>query len=383
MVDEQESPIGWLLMLHDITEIKRTTEQYRLVAEYTADVIYRLSIKEQRYTYVSPSAERLFGYTEKEALTLTPQDILTPDSYEKQSRQLMEDIQNGNNLRIFQLEAIHKDGHIFPVEVHGSLIRGKNGEPLEIVGVARDITERKKMEEQLIVQDRLASIGQLTSGIAMELNNPLTGIISFTSLLLKRDWPEDVKLDLESILEEARRTARTVKNLLAFSRRQPHEKVLIDVNEDIRKVLELREYEQRINNIRVEARLAADLPEILANSSDIQQVFFNIIVNAEYFMIKAHGKGTLVITTERVEEFVRVKFTDDGPGISAENLKHLFTPFYTTKEAGKGMGLSLSIGYGIISDHDGRIWAESPAEKGTTFIIELPIYKEPPNGDNK
>jgi two-component system NtrC family sensor kinase len=123
-----------------------------------------------------------------------------------------------------QLELIHKDGHIIPFEVHASFVYNEKGEPAEIVGVARDITERKKMEEQLIVQDRLTSIGQLTSGLAHELNNPLTSVISFSSLLLKRKFAEDTKQDVKIINGEAQRIADIVKNLLTFSRKQPQEK---------------------------------------------------------------------------------------------------------------------------------------------------------------
>lgn len=382
MANPVKQTVGWLVILHDITDLKQTEEQYRLITEHSADVIYKLNIGDEKYTYVSPSCKRLFGYTDIEALALTPKDMLTPDSYEKQRLLLLQDIRDGVNFRIYQLEAIHKDGHIIPIEVHGSLIRGASGEPREIVGVARDVTERRKMEEQLIVQDRLVSIGQLTSSLALELNNPLTGIINFATLLLNRDLPEDVKEDIGSILEEARRTARTVKNLLVFSRKGPQEKEPVDINDAIRKVLELREYEQRIKNIRVEARLAPDLPEIVGNSSELQQVFFNIVVNAEYFMEQAHRQGNLTITTEKAGEFVRAAFADDGTGISAADMKHLFAPFYTTKEAGKGMGLSLSICHGIITEHGGRIWAESQPGKGSTFIIELPVYREPPQNGN-
>ena len=138
-------------------------------------------------------------------------------------------------------------------------------------------------------------------------------------------------------------------------------------------VLELRAHEQNTHNIRVDARLSPDLPEILGNSSQLEQVFFNIVINAEFFMLEAHGKGRLNIITEPMGDSVRATFADDGPGISPENMRRLFTPFFSTKEAGKGTGLGLSICHGIITEHGGRIWAESKPGNGSTFVIELPV----------
>jgi len=130
-----------------------------------------------------------------------------------------------------------------------------------------------------------------------------------------------------------------------------------------------------VSNIEVNTQLAPDLPEITADGFQLQQVFLNIIINAEHFMIDAHGRGTFSITTERVGDIIRASFTDDGPGIAKENLGHLFDPFFTTKEVGKGTGLGLSICHGIITEHGGRIYAESESGKGATFVVELPVSK--------
>lgn len=254
-----------------------------------------------------------------------------------------------------------------------SPIFNERGEATATVHIMRNITERKKMEEQLLVTDRLASVGELASGVAHELNNPLTGIIGFSELLLGKDIPDDVKKDLRVINREAQRSAGIVRNLLTFARKHVPAKKPVNINSIIQKVLELRAYEQKLHNIQVNTYLAADLPEITADGFQLQQVFINIIINAEHFMAEAHGRGTLTITTERVRDIIRASFVDDGPGIAKENLGHLFDPFFTTKEVGKGTGLGLSISYGIIAEHKGRIYAESDLGKGATFIVELPI----------
>ena len=234
-------------------------------------------------------------------------------------------------------------------------------------------TEQRRAGEQMLITDRLASIGELASGLAHELNNPLTGVIGFSQLLLNKDLPDEIKEDIKIIYSEAKRAADVMKNLLIFARKHAPVKQLVDINGVIEKVLTLRAYEHKVENIQVVNRFSADLPPTMADYFQLQQVFLNIIINAEHFMVEAHGKGTSIITTEWVGDITRASFSDDGPGIAKENLGHLFDPFFTTKEVGKGTGLGLSICYGIITEHGGRIYADSKLDKGATFVVELPI----------
>jgi PAS domain S-box-containing protein len=247
------------------------------------------------------------------------------------------------------------------------------GEVAGSVHIVRDVSERKKMEEQLVMTDRLASIGELASGIAHELNNPLTSVIGFSQLLMEGNVPDNIKEDLGTVYSEAQRAAAVVKNLLTFARKHAPVKQLSPVNPIIEDVLRLRAYEQKINNIEVDQRLATGLPEIMVDHFQMQQVFLNIIINAEYFMIEAHQRGTLTITTGRVDDIIRISFADDGPGIPKENLGRIFHPFFTSKEVGKGTGLGLSICHGIVTEHGGRIYAESEFGRGATFVVELPL----------
>jgi len=259
------------------------------------------------------------------------------------------------------------------IEVTTSPIFGEEGTVTASVHVIRDVTVRKRMAQRLMIADRLASIGELASGIAHELNNPLTSIIGFSQLLLDRDIPPEITADLHIISSEAQRAAGVVKNLLTFARKHAPQKQLLDVHEVINNVLELRRYEQKVNNIRVKSRLADNLPFIMADYFQLQQVVLNIIINAEHFMLEAHNKGTLTVSTRRQNDTVEIAFTDDGPGIPKENLKHLFDPFFTTKEVGKGTGLGLSICHGIITGHGGEIIADGEPGPGATFTIRLPI----------
>ena len=207
----------------------------------------------------------------------------------------------------------------------------------------------------------------MVSGVAHELNNPLTSVIGFSELLLRSDLPAGAKADIEIICSEANRTATIVKNLLTFARQQSKEKQQLDINAPVLAVLRMRERQQSVNNIKVETRLTVGLPQVMANRSQLQQVFFNVIINAEQAMLSAHRKGVLSISSERRGDFVRVSFTDDGPGISSEHMARIFSPFFTTKEPGQGIGLGLSISQGIIAEHGGKMWAESTRERGDLY----------------
>jgi PAS domain S-box-containing protein len=259
------------------------------------------------------------------------------------------------------------------LEASTSPVFDEKGNVVASVHVARDITERKRMQQQLMIADRLASVGELASGIAHELNNPLTSVIGFSQLLLRSDVADNIKRDVELVYSEAQRAAEVVRNLLAFARKHTPVKRLENINRVIEKVQELRAYEQKVNNIQVVTRLSPDLPQVMADYFQLQQVFLNIIINAEYFMVEEHSRGTLTITTERVGNTVRASFADDGPGIAEENLGHLFDPFFTTKEVGRGTGLGLSICHGIVTEHGGRIYTQSVPGDGATFIVELPV----------
>jgi signal transduction histidine kinase len=250
------------------------------------------------------------------------------------------------------------------------------GNPTGLVAVTKDITERNKMQEKLILTDRLASIGELASGVAHELNNPLTAVTGFSELALERDLPDDIREDIQTVYSEAQRAARVVKNLLTFARKHPSVRQPMSVTSAIEKVLDLRAYEQKVNNIQVVREFAPDLPEVKGDFFQIQQGFLNIIINAEHFMIEEHKGGTLTITAKRVGDWVQASFADDGPGIKKEHLKHIFDPFFTTKEVGRGTGLGLSICHGIVTEHGGRIYAESEYGHGATFVVELPMAVE-------
>ncbi len=246
-----------------------------------------------------------------------------------------------------------------------------------VVVVMREVTEERLLQERLMQSEKMASVGQLVSGVAHELNNPLTGIMGFAQLLLTREMDERSRHELETIQGEAERAAKIVQNLLSFARRHKAEKELVNLNTLLERVLELRNYDLRLKNITLELELDPQLPRTMADPDQIQQVFFNIITNAEHAMLEANGQGRLIVHSGAAGGYIRLSFADDGPGLPPENLRRVFDPFFTTKRVGEGTGLGLTIAYGIIEDHGGRIRAESRAGKGATFIVDLPIVQGP------
>jgi len=354
-------------IMRDLTDRKRAEELYQTIIHTTMDGFWLVDMQ-GRFLDVNDAYCQLVGYSRDELLKMGIPDVEAIEEPEETTVRIAKIRKAGRDR--FETRHRCKDGRVVDVEVSVNYIEVGGG---MMTVFARDITERKKLQEQLILTDRLASIGELASGIAHELNNPLTSIIGFSDLLLNQDVSDDVKGDLKVINREAQRTAAIVGNLLTFARKHPPAKRPRDINNIIQRVLELRAYEQRANNILVNTRFAPDLSEITVDNFQLQQVFLNIVINAEHFMLEAHERGNLTITTERVGDTIRASFADDGPGIAKEHLGHLFDPFFTTKEVGKGTGLGLSICHGIIAEHGGKIYAKSKLGKGATFVVELPI----------
>jgi two-component system NtrC family sensor kinase len=251
------------------------------------------------------------------------------------------------------------------------------------IHVAKDISNEKLLQQQLIQSEKLSAIGELISGIAHELNNPLTGVMGYSQLLqIRNDLDDRAKENLFKINNLALRCQKIVQNLLSFARKQKPERTLSDVNEILKDTVELRGYELQVNNIEIRRDLDSSLPKTIADAHQLQQVFLNIVTNAEQAMLEAHGKGCLTIRTHTDTQNARiiVELSDDGPGIPEAHLTRIFDPFFTTKEVGKGTGLGLSLSYGMIKEHDGNIYARSRLGEGSTFIIELPIIAPVPEG---
>ncbi len=295
------------------------------------------------------------------------------------------------------------DGEKRYYEVNIYPIWEKDGKISKFIHISRDITESKKEEaeitrrleqmvedrtrqvkethEKLLHQDKMSSLGKLSASVVHEINNPIAGILNLI-MLMQRIVAEDTlgQNEIEqfqhylSLMEtETRRTSRIVSNLLAFSRQSKMEPKRLSLNRLIEQTLFLNSNLLKMDGVKVETKLADDLPDLRGSEDQLQQVFMNLVSNASEAM-GADG-GVLAIETMHLlrEDMLQVNFEDTGCGIPEENIAKLFEPFFTTKKKGKGVGLGLSVAYGIIQEHEGSIYVKSEMGRGTTFQVKLPL----------
>ena len=380
--DDKGNPLYFAVTSIDITERKQAEQELKLRSELLDSATDSIFVHDLEgfFIYVNEMACQVHGYSREEFMKLKLQDVVAPERVSGLNSDFREIVKKGQT--VFESAHRRKDGSVMPVEVHGRAI--ELGKRKLLLTVIRDISERRRVEEERMqleqkaqLASRLASVGELASGIAHEINNPLTGVIGYAQLLLTRnDLSKDIKHDIEVINEGAQRVAGVIRKLLTFARQTKPERKHVDINESIGTTLDLRAYELASNNIKVAQRLAQDLPITIADAGQLQQVFLNLIINAETEMKLAHGSGKLLIKTEQVDNTIQISFKDNGPGIAKQNLEKIFEPFFTTREVGQGTGLGLSVCHGIMTEHKGKIYAESKLGKGATFIVELPIITE-------
>jgi two-component system NtrC family sensor kinase len=227
-------------------------------------------------------------------------------------------------------------------------------------------------QEQLLQSEKMAAVGQLISGVAHELNNPLTAILGYSQLLKSEELMNARGADyLEKLYKQALRTHHIVQNLLSFARQHKPERTPVDLNQILEDTLTLREYDMNLNNIRIHREFSSDLSPTGGDFHQLQQVFLNILNNAVDAIGEKGAKGEIWVRTDMVENRVRTEITDSGPGV--QNPHRVFDPFYTTKPVGKGTGLGLSICYGIVKEHGGEIQVKNSPPRGATFTILLPM----------
>src|SRR2546421_9310028 len=386
--DENGEPLYWEGSVEDITERKRaenalreSEERYRDLVENAHDIIYSHDL-EGNYTSINKAGEAITGYTVAEALQMSLKDTVEAEDYVK-VLEMMKRKLAGESVTAYEIEIIAKNGRHVPLEVNTKYVY-QNGVAVGVQGIARDVTERRNLEEQLRQSQKMEAIGQLAGGVAHDFNNLLTAINGYSSLALQRvDDDSPIKPYLEGVEKAGDRAANLTRQLLAFGRKQILQPLALDLNSvvsDMNKML------RRLigEDIALMAKLASDLKKIKADPGQVEQVLINLVVNARDAMPTG---GSLTIETANVDldqeyasrhvgiqpgRFVMLAVSDTGSGMDETTRARIFEPFFTTKEKGKGTGLGLSTVYGIVQQSSGSIWVYSELNQGTSFKVDLP-----------
>ena len=385
--DENGVMVGSMSIMRDITELKKleeelreSEEKFRNLFENSIDAI--VVVKKGVIVMANNAFLKMFGYDRIDEIIgrnyLFFADVESRDFLEQM--RLKRDRGEKFPSR-FEFKAIRKDGSVFDVEVSVGIILFK-GEILRIV-IVRDLTERKLIQEQLVYSEKLSSIGTMVAGVAHEINNPLSIIMSSAELL-----KEEVKLNpeiqsyIDMIIEGTNRCARIVENLVTFARKKEFCKELININKIINETLILRECHLSLNNIKVKRNFQEDIGMVFADPHQLKKVFLNLIDNSTDAMIEANKGDTIEIKTYQENDKILIEFIDDGPGIPKEKRSKIFDPFFTTKDVGKGTGLGLSVVYGIIKEHGGEICYDIFHKDGCKFVIKLSLSEKDEKSDD-
>ncbi|MBN2126058.1 MAG: PAS domain S-box protein [Deltaproteobacteria bacterium] len=366
-------------------ESKMAEELYRSFLHSSADAIAIYDL-DGRIRYVSPAFTKLFGWTLEEVEGKKIPTI-PPLEEEKTSLMIRNLIKKGIPYHGFETKRIGKDGRSLDVSISASRYDDHEGNPSGIIVTLRDISERKRLEAQLLQAHKMEAIGTLAGGIAHDFNNILQTISGYTQILLMgKEAADPDRVKLEAIETAAMKASDLTKQLLVFSQKVESELRPLDLNQEVKQVSRLLE-RTIAKMITIELDLGENLKIINADPVQVEQILMNLAVNARDAMPDG---GTLAFQTRNVVldeeyckthldalpgEYVRLVISDTGHGMAQEVLEHLFEPFFTTKELGRGTGLGLAMVYGIVKNHEGHIACSSESEVGTTFEIHFPVLK--------
>jgi two-component system, NtrC family, sensor kinase len=320
------------------------------------------------------AAEKLLGYTKDEVIgKLSIAEIYAPGVAKEVMKHLRSNAYGGpGRIEKRELTVLHKDGHEIPVYLSAAILY-ENDEEAGSVGIFTDLREKKELERQLLRSEKLSSLGKLAAGIAHEINQPLTGVLTFASLLLKKYRDDEAtRKDLEIVVRETTRIRGIVQGVLDFARETPMHKSTVQIQTVLDRTLDIVERQERFFGLTVEKDYDQSVPHVIVDANLMEQVFMNVLLNAADAM---EGSGALKLRTSSSEDWVNVEINDTGRGMPEEIVDRIFDPFFTTKDSteGMGMGLGLAVSYGIVKNHSGEIRVESKEGKGTTFSIRLPV----------
>jgi two-component system, NtrC family, sensor kinase len=373
----EEDEVRTIHVLKDITDRREAERRYRRERDFNRNILNNtqsMILVLDTAKLVSYANRRCFeaGYREQDLLGRSLAEMVAP-SRRPILEEALERTLQGNTIDNLELAAFRGNGAAGKFSASLSPMRDEKGDINSIVVVMTDVTDAADLQAKLMHTEKMAALGQLVSGVAHEVNNPLAAIVGFTDLLLENtEIPEEAKGELKVILQEAQRTRLIVRNLLSFARQMPAQREPLQVNSVVRQTLKLRSYDFSNRGVEMAERYQDDLPLTVGDPNQLQQVFLNIVNNAYDAVQEVERPGKIEVSTRHGKGHIEIAFRDNGPGISHPD--RIFDPFFTTKEVGKGTGLGLSICYGIVRAHRGEIIARNnPDGVGCTFLVRLPV----------
>ncbi len=358
-------------------QLNRSENLYRSLVENASDIIFTVT-PEGQILSMNRYGTEFFGRNPADVIGRDIAEFLPAGSAEMLIQADKEILETKVSRRINCRVSVNGSEKWLNISLGGLL--DERGNVYKVLGIARDVTQRRKNEEQMIYTEKLASMGTLAAGVAHEINNPLAIILGFSDMLLEKEHNDPEVCDiLKTIEKQALNAKRVVEKLLSFAHHTEHVEEDVDINENIEEVLDVLSYMAQMNKILTVKNFASPLPLVRGEPGEFQQVFFNIISNAISVM---KDGGVLTISTNPADlgRSVEIRISDTGCGIKKEHRTKIFDPLFTTKKVGEGTGLGLSVCYGIITHHGGKIDFETktPDESenpGTTFIITLPAVR--------
>ncbi len=384
-------------VLRDVTGHRQAEAKYRALFENVQEGVF-ISTPEGRFLDFNDAFMRITGYLSREELKGV--DIISAFFVDPEDRRRLQDeLERHGALHDYEFRMRRRSGEVRTVSESSVVTRDASGAVLYYQGFLLDVTERRlaeqelrrrneeltrlhdetrlayenlrRAQEQLLQSEKMAAVGQLISGVAHELNNPLTAILGYSQLMAEEPGlSEHAEQYVDRLQRQAQRTHRIVQNLLSFARQRPPERHPISLEHVLEDTVALREYELRLNNISIHREIAPSLPQVFADSHQLQQVVLNILNNAVDAILDRERRGDIWIRVFAADGNVVMEFTDSGPGVGDPS--RVFDPFYTTKPVGKGTGLGLSICYGLIKEHGGEVSVRNAPPRGACFTLALP-----------